>query len=284
MGKFNRSVSHPGPGPTPEQLEAVAASDRRAALEPRTPKTAPVQPNRTNSFAAAVGRNGSYEGGLKQLRRSETSITEADGACRLGVSRKDTLLLFPQRDSILPALKGQTGVGGTRTKKYKSVADSPSSGNSGGGVSGRKGGCPDEEDEEEVESSDEADSDSFQSSEDSKRLSPPTQIQSLSEETSSSAGASSFKKNDSSDEEEESSASVVGGAPVCPPSLQGESSSSSGISRSKILEALEATDPALQKRQQHGVHPSTCYEESDSQDQAEVGGCLGFTTEDESVV
>ena len=238
--KFNRSVSHPGPGPTPEQLEASAASDRRSGLEPRTPKTAPVQPNRTNSFAAAVGRNGSYEGGLKQLRRSETSITEADGACRLGVSRKDTLLLFPQRDSILPALstglKGQTGVGGTRTKKYKSVADSPSSGNSGGGgVSGRKGGCLDEEDEEEVESSDEADSDSFQSSEDSKRLSPPTQIQSLSEETSSSAGASSFKKNDSSDEEEESSASVVGGAPVCPPSLQGESSSSSGVVNSTFF-------------------------------------------------
>ena len=238
--KFNRSVSHPGPGPTPEQLEASAASDRRSGLEPRTPKTAPVQPNRTNSFAAAVGRNGSYEGGLKQLRRSETSITEADGACRLGVSRKDTLLLFPQRDSILPALstglKGQTGVGGTRTKKYKSVADSPSSsGNSGGGgVSGRKGGCLDEEDEEEVESSDEADSDSFQSSEDSKRLSPPTQIQSLSEETSSSAGASSFKKNDSSDEEE-SSASVVGGAPVCPPSLQGESSSSSGVVNSTFF-------------------------------------------------
>ena len=241
--KFNRSVSHPGPGPTPEQLEASAASDRRSGLEPRTPKTAPVQPNRTNSFAAAVGRNGSYEGGLKQLRRSETSITEADGACRLGVSRKDTLLLFPQRDSILPALstglKGQTGVGGTRTKKYKSVAadSSPSSsGNSGGGggVSGRKGGCLDEEDEEEVESSDEADSDSFQSSEDSKRLSPPTQIQSLSEETSSSAGASSFKKNDSSDEEE-SSASVVGGAPVCPPSLQGESSSSSGVVNSTFF-------------------------------------------------
>ena len=238
--KFNRSVSHPGPGPTPEQLEASAASDRRSGLEPRTPKTAPVQPNRTNSFAAAVGRNGSYEGGgLKQLRRSETSITEADGACRLGVSRKDTLLLFPQRDSILPALstglKGQTGVGGTRTKKYKSVADSPSSSGNSGGVSGREGGCLDEEDEGEVESSDEADSDSFQSSEDSKRLSPPTQIQSLSEETSSSAGASSFKKNDSSDEEEESSASVVGGAPVCPPSLQGESSSSSGVVNSTFF-------------------------------------------------
>ena len=54
----------------------------------------------------------------------------------------------------------------------------------------------------------------------------------------------------------------------------------SGISRSKILEALEATDPALQKRQR-GVHPSTCYEETDSQGQAEG---LGFTTEDESVV
>ena len=57
----------------------------------------------------------------------------------------------------------------------------------------------------------------------------------------------------------------------------------SGISRSKILEALEASDPALQKRQR-GVHPSTCYEESDSQSQAEGSGGLGFTTEDESVV
>ena len=58
----------------------------------------------------------------------------------------------------------------------------------------------------------------------------------------------------------------------------------SGISRSKILEALEATDPALQKRQQqHGVHTSSkCYEESDSQD-AEGGG-LGFTTEDDESV
>ena len=57
----------------------------------------------------------------------------------------------------------------------------------------------------------------------------------------------------------------------------------SGISRSKILEALEATDPALQKRQR-GVHPSTCYEESDSQGQAEGSQGLGFTTEEESVV
>ena len=240
--KFNRSISQPGPPPTPLDLMLAASASSEEVKK--------LPGNKMRKYSFANEKRPDLEK-LYQLRRSTSMIREDSqefNSTRLGSSQNAALFLAnmkpekpDERMSRLTSLKkhiqsqldqnsdGSLSLNSTfrrrsKNKKYEAIQSNASS-------------SPNLNDGEDFDSD---------SSSDSKlRLSPPTQVQSLSEETSSADGRSSHSKlptpsNFGSDDEDSDLEIVLDRAKSS--SATSSSSSEEAISRKRILAAVAGVD------------------------------------------
>lgn len=191
--KFARSISSPGPGPMDKNdLIMVSRHPPKSSASKRVP---PISPSRKYSFAN--DKRPDLEK-LYQLRRSASTIGEEDLVAsnqNLGRAASKSLLLTPSpTEEIRPKVRKSTNPGlGTTSdpacrlsllkKQLQAHWDHNDAKNQY--LAMRQQGSRSREEEDVSEEEDEIDESDVSSIDSKERLSPPTQVQSLSEDTSS---------------------------------------------------------------------------------------------------
>ncbi|TRY69426.1 hypothetical protein TCAL_13190 [Tigriopus californicus] len=192
--KFARSVSSPGPGPL-DKNDLIMVSRHQPSKSSGSKRIPPISPSRKYSFAN--DKRPDLEK-LYQLRRSASTIGEEDLVAsnqNLGRAASKSLLLTPSpteegRPKVRKSSNPNLGTASEPASRLSSLkkqlqAHWDQSDGKHQYLAMREQGSRSREEEDVSEEEDEIEESDVSSIDSKERLSPPTQVQSLSEDTSS---------------------------------------------------------------------------------------------------